>query len=126
MDFRHVQFKVVGVIGDQIPRIGMELVLHVPKEIGRSIETNAPISPQGNPQEMIKTDEMVHVGMGNKNVADLQKLAWRKEVDIAEVEKKGLPPVLEVHIHTGVAEGIIDQGGAMNHFSPSAYTKTAM
>ena len=75
---------------------------------------------------MIKTDEMVHVGMGNENVVDLQEFARRQDVDIAKVEKKGLPPVLEVHIHTGVAEGIIDQGCAVNHFSPSAYAETAM
>ena len=66
---------------------------------------------------MIKTDKMVHMGMGNENVVNLQEFAGRKVMEIAKVEKKGLPPVLEVHIHTGVAEGIIDQGSAVNHFS---------
>ena len=70
---------------------------------------------------MIKTDEMVHVGMGNENIANLQEFTGRKDVDIAEVEKKGLPTILEVHIHTGIAKGIIDQRSAVNHFSPSAY-----
>ena len=40
------QFKIIGVIGNQIPRIGTELVLHILQEIGRSIKMNAPISPQ--------------------------------------------------------------------------------
>jgi hypothetical protein len=74
---------------------------------------------------MIKTDEMVHVGVGNENVIDLQEFAGWQPVQIAEIEKKRLSLVLEVHIHTGVAEGIIDQGSAVNHFSPSAYTETA-
>jgi len=37
-------------------------------------------------------------------------------MNVAEVEKKGLPAVLEVHIGTGVAKGIIDQRRAVNHF----------
>jgi hypothetical protein len=70
--FCHEQLKVIGVIGHQIPRIGAELVLHVPQKIGRSVKMNAPVSPQRNPQELIKTDEMVHVGMGDENEVDFQ------------------------------------------------------
>ncbi len=115
MHLRHEQLELVGVVCDQIPGIGAELVLDVIEERGRPVEMDAPVPPQGDPEEVIETDEMVHVGVGNEDVVDLQEFTRRQEMEVAEIEKERLVPVLEIHVDPGITEGIIDQRSAVDH-----------
>jgi hypothetical protein len=45
------------------------------------------VSPETDPQKVIEADEMVHMGVGKKNMADPEDLSRRKPVEFAEIEK---------------------------------------
>ena len=48
---------------------------------------------------------MVHVAVGNENVADPQHLPRRKRREIAGIEQQGAPTETEVNEQDGIAEG---------------------
>ncbi|MDX9746402.1 MAG: hypothetical protein WCX84_03960 [Syntrophales bacterium] len=58
---------------------------------------------------MIKTDEMVHMGMGNKDMADLEQVTGCQAAQVTQIEQQGFPPVSEFHKNPGILKGIIDQ-----------------
>jgi hypothetical protein len=67
------------------------------------------ISPKADSEEMVKTDKVIHVGVGDEDVANLQHFAMGKGMEIAHIEKEGPSIKREFDIHSGVAEGIMDQ-----------------
>jgi hypothetical protein len=64
---------------------------------------------QGNPEQPVEPHEMIHMGMGNENVAQAQDLPRGKLPDIPQVEHQG--PFLEqaIHIKRGVPERVVDE-----------------
>jgi hypothetical protein len=70
------------------------------------------VTAEANPQEIVKSDEMIHVGVGNKNVADFEKLPGIQPVNIAQIKKQGRAAVFKFNIDTGIAEGIVNETGS--------------
>jgi len=60
---------------------------------------------------MIETDEMVHVGMGDKDMGDLKDIAWGQSTDIAQVEKQRPVFMAEGNEQGRVLERAVDQSG---------------
>lgn len=77
------------------------------------------VSPQKNPEELVETDKMIHVRMGNEDMIDLEELAGGKSVEIPEIEEKGRRPILELQIDTWIGKGIVDQVCAEHAFRTS-------
>ena len=65
-------------------------------------------SSQTNPEQPIEIGEVVHVGMGDEQMAYAQQLARRQRAQITQVEQQS--PVLEqkVEIQNGIFEWIVD------------------
>ena len=72
MDLRYGQLKIVLVIFDQVPGIGLEFVFHVGMEPGRSEQGDMAVPAQTDAQQMVKTDEMIHMGVRNKDIPDFE------------------------------------------------------
>jgi hypothetical protein len=47
------------------------------------------VASEKYPKQPIEADEVVHVGMGDKNMGNPQKLARRERGDVAEIEQEG-------------------------------------
>jgi 2-oxoglutarate ferredoxin oxidoreductase subunit delta len=80
-------------------------------ETGRTVEKNVPVTAQTYPQQIVKPDEMIHMGMRYKDMADLEQLPRIQAVEVTQIEKEGRPPILEFDIYSRVTEGIINKMG---------------
>lgn len=77
-------------------------------ERGRPKKGEFFISPKADSQEMVETDKVVHVGVGDEDVADFQYFSRGKGMKIAHIEKEGPSIKHEFDIHPWVAKGIVD------------------
>ena len=77
-------------------------------ERGGAEEGELFVSPKADSQEMVKTYKMVHVGMGDEDVANFQHFSRGKGMEIAHIEKEGPSIKHEFDINPRVAEGIMD------------------
>ncbi len=75
------------VILDQIPCVRRELVFEVCYEFLRTVQTYAPVAPQTDAQQVIKTGEVIHVRVRNEYVAHSQELPRWQNGDIADIAK---------------------------------------
>ena len=76
---------------------------------GRSDHAEDAGPVQGKSEHPVETGEMVHVAVGNENVADPQHLPCRKWCEIAGIEQQGAPAETEVNEQDGIAERIVHQ-----------------
>jgi len=75
---------------------------------------------QQYPQYPIETGEVVHVGMGDKGMADAQDLTRRKSMQVPQVEEDGPFFEQEVDIQGRVVEGPVHQVGVEKGFHGGA------
>ena len=78
-------------------------------ERGRAEKGEFFVSPKADTQKMIKADKVVHVGMGDEDVTDLQHFSRGKGVKVSHIEKEGPSIKHEFDIEPGVAKGTMDQ-----------------
>jgi hypothetical protein len=64
-----------------------------------------PFPAQQTAQEWIKSDEMIHVGMGDEPVGDLEEVSGRQAGDVSEVENQSASLELERINRTGSSKG---------------------
>ena len=88
VQFGHAQLEVGCVVMHQIPGIGTQLVFHLVEKAGRAEQLQFPVAPEQYAQQPVETDEMVHVRVGHKHIADAQQLARGKHLDIAQIEQQ--------------------------------------
>lgn len=117
MDLRRDDGKVVRVVLHEIPGVGRQFVLKLPEEPRRAEEAQVLVPAQAEPEQMVETDKVVHVGVRYKDVIDLQELAGRKVMQIPEIEKEGLAAVFVFHVNAGISEGIVNKGGAIHRYT---------
>jgi len=108
MDFGDLQREVVGVVFDQVPCIGGQLIPYMINERGGAEQRELFVSPKADSQEMVKADKVVHVGMGDEDVANFQDFPREEGMEIAHIEKQGPPIKHEFNINPRIAEGIMD------------------
>lgn len=85
-DFADMEREIGGVVLDQIPGVCAQLVLHLVEESEWPEQPHAPLAAQADAKQPIEADEMIHVGMGNENIAHTQNLARGKGFQIAQIE----------------------------------------
>ena len=74
---------------DEVPGVALKLSLNIGDQSWGSIDPERRTPPESDPQECIKTNEMVHVSMGDKNVAGTQQTSRTQCVVMAEIEQEG-------------------------------------
>ena len=100
--------KIICVVSDKIPCIGVDLIFYLAVEAGRTKYGDMTVAAQTHPEQMIKSYEMIHVGVRNEDMIDLEKLSRAEIVKVPQIEEKRSPFMPELDIHSRVAEGIID------------------
>ena len=58
----------------QVPGVGTEFSLHVSEEVRWTKDMENLVSSQEQPQEGVESDEVVHMGVGNKDMALFQQV----------------------------------------------------
>jgi hypothetical protein len=64
---------------------------------------------QADPQQMIEPDEVIHVGVGDEDMIDLEDHAGRQGTDVTQIEEKGFPAVPHIEVQGRVPEGVVDE-----------------
>jgi hypothetical protein len=118
MKFRDGKYEIVLIILHEVPGVSAELALDVGNESGRAEEGKVFIATQANPEKVIKADEVIHVGMGDQDMIDLEKLSRGKPAEISQIEQQGFPAELELHVNPGVPVRIINQTGTEHNQDP--------
>ena len=111
--------KIIGVVLDKIPGIGVDLVFYLPVETGRAEHGDMAVAAQTYPEQKIESYEVIHMRVRNEDMIDLKKFSRTQIMKITEVEKNGGASILEFYVYPRVAEGIIDQMGAEHTISVS-------
>jgi hypothetical protein len=65
------QIHRIGIVFDQIPGIGRDFIIQLIQKIRRTIQIHYLVSAQTDPEKMIEPDEMIHMGMGDKDMGNL-------------------------------------------------------
>jgi hypothetical protein len=110
-DLGYDQFEIIQVLVDQIPGVPGQFSFHAAEEARRSVHTEVSVSAQKNPEQGVKSNKMVHVGMGHKNMTHLEEVSRRKGTQITEIEKKGPPFKKKGDKQPGVRKRIMDESG---------------
>jgi hypothetical protein len=104
--------KIIGVVFNKIPSIGIDLIFYLTVEAGRTEDGYMTVTAQTYPEQIIKSYKVIHMGVRNEDVIDLKKLSRAEIVKVPQIEEKRSPLMPEFDIYPRVAEGIIDQMGA--------------
>ncbi len=70
------------------------------------------VSSKADPQEMVKSDEVIHMGVGDEYMLDPEDLSRLKSIYLSEVEERGFTPVFEFYIDPGIGRGVVYKTGA--------------
>ena len=112
MHFRNMKGKIIRVVFDKIPGIGVDFVFYLAVETGRAEDGDMAVAAQTYPEQIIESYEVIHMRVRNEDMSDLKKFSRTQIVKITEIKKNGGTSILKFYIHPRVAEGIIDQMGA--------------
>jgi hypothetical protein len=119
MNFRDMEGKIIGVVFDKIPGIGIDLVFYLTMKAGRAEDGDMAVTSQTYPEQIIESYEVIHMGMRNEDMIDLKKFSGTQIMKITQIKKNGGTSILEFYIYPRIAEGIIDQMGAEHTISAS-------
>ena len=78
IDFGHEKNEIGKITIDEIPAIGVKLVLHLVDEIRRPVKIEFLFPPRQYPQQPIESDEMINMGVGDKDVLQAIYLSRRQ------------------------------------------------
>jgi hypothetical protein len=106
---RNAEDQIAFITLDQIPAIRFELVLDRVDEARGTINADGFLASEKEPQQLVEAGEMIHMSVGDKDIANAQELARWQPAQIAKIEKKRAPFKHEVDVKPGIAEGIVDQ-----------------
>ena len=95
-----LRFAVTG--GVLIPRH------QVLDEAGGAEEVQYAVAPQQNAEQPVQPGDMVHMGVGDHNMPDIEQAAVRKGLKVAEVEQHRPLFEHELKIDSGIAERWVD------------------
>jgi hypothetical protein len=71
VNFENMQRKKVAVVLNKVPRVPGELALDIFQKAFRAVEVQVLIPAKEKAKKPVKPDKMIHMSMGNKNVAGL-------------------------------------------------------
>ncbi len=105
------EHEVAGIPVRQIPEIRMSSVLHVLDKPLRPKEAYAFFSSDQQSQQPIEADEVIDMGMRDKDMFDPLYLARRQRRDVAQVKQDRMALEQRLDIERRVSGSPIDQSG---------------
>ena len=118
--FRNMEGKIIRVVFDKIPGIGIDLIFYLTVEAGGTEDGYMTVTAQTHPEQIIESYKVIHMGMRNEDMFDLKNFSRAQIMKITQIEKKRSALILEFYIYPRVAEGIINQMGA-EHIPTSVF-----
>lgn len=116
VDLGRFEREIGGVARDQVPGVGAELALHLGQESERAVNAHQALAAETNAEQPVEAEEVIHVSVRNKDVAQAQDLARRQCPPIAEVKHQRAFLEQKVDVHARVFERTIDQHGVKERF----------
>jgi hypothetical protein len=107
--FRDLKRKRVSV--NQVPRVSLKFPLHTGKNTGRAKKSERLIAGKEEAQEVVKTNEVVHVTMGDKDVGYLKNFGWGQRVITPEVEEHASALPAQVDTQARITKGAVNKPG---------------
>ena len=83
--------------------------MDVADEARRAIEPQRFPAAQRHAQERVESNEMIHVGVGDKNIICAQQPGGAERFVMAEIEQQRAFGPADLDIHAGVAEDVVDE-----------------
>lgn len=78
VDFCHHESEITRFAIDEIPEIGLELVVDVIDEAVRAIKMDLLVATDEHPQQTIKSIKMIDMRVRNEHVFKALYLSWRQ------------------------------------------------
>jgi hypothetical protein len=88
MNFRNPQNRVIGVLTHQIPDIPGQLSFYMSEKARRTEKMNLLVSAENDPQQVVETNEMIHMRMSDEHVAHLEEVPCGKPLELTKIKKK--------------------------------------
>ena len=105
----HVQAQRAALPVDQVPGVGREFALDIAQEARRPEQGHVLLAAQQAPQQRVEADEVIHVGVRDERVGDLEQLARREGAEVPQVEDQRAAVELQGDEQAGVPERSVDQ-----------------
>jgi len=86
-------------------------VFHLGDETGRTVDVKMFVASQEEPDQVVETEEVVDMGMGDEDMRQAQDFSGRQCPYVSQVEEQGAAVVEKVDVERRVVEGAVDQGG---------------
>jgi hypothetical protein len=116
VDLGHPEDEIALVVAHQVPGVGGELVPHPVDEPRRPEEVDCLLPAEGHPQQGVEPREVVHVGVGDEGVGDLEELPRREGREVAQIEEQRPPLEEEVDVEPRIAKRVVDEPGVEERF----------
>jgi hypothetical protein len=107
IDFKHLD--VQGVILDEIPGVAPQFPIHVVNDARRTIEVKGAVPAEDCPEEMIKTDKVVQVGMGHEDIAHAEEFARWQAGERTQIKKESAPCPANPNVQGRIPPRAVDQ-----------------
>ncbi len=111
-DFLTVEFTDLnsqGIAVNQIPGVPAKLTVHIVDQSRRTIEAKRFSASQSHSHDGVEADEVVHVRMGDEEVAGPKQTRGAQRGVLPEVEKQRPFRPAHFHIDARIAEAVVHQ-----------------
>ena len=121
MNFKGLDGKGVG--GGQVPGVPRQLALDLVEESRGPEDLQGLFPVQHDPEEGVKADEVVDMGVGDKGVGNLEKLGRPAVSQLPHIKEQGPPFPENLDEKRRVLERIVDELGLKKRFQGSGFQK---
>jgi hypothetical protein len=66
-------------------------------------------APEHQSDEVVEADEVIHVGVGDEQMGDLEELSLRERMELPRIEEQTPSLVHELHVQDRVSEMTVDE-----------------
>ena len=91
----------------EIPGVSSQFSLHLGQKTGRAEEMEHLLPPEEYPQQAVKADEMVHMGVRDKHMGDFEEIPGLEPVEFPQVEQECPSFEPEGDIQSGIGKRVV-------------------
>jgi hypothetical protein len=111
---RFMRMKFVCLDGQriaihQIPGVPLQLAADIGNETGWAVQPECLFSAQCDPKEAVKSNEVIHVRMGDKQIIGAKEPSGTEGIILTQIKEQCSARPFYFDIQSGIAEGIIDE-----------------
>jgi hypothetical protein len=119
VEFDLKDLEAEGVALDQIPGVPLKLPLHVANNPRGSKQAEEAIPTEDRPEQVIKADKVIEVGMGHEDLAHAEEIAGRQGGDGTQIKEERTPRPPDSDVEGRVSPWAVDQLHLKGGFHPT-------